>query len=99
MRSEGPRHLVDGQGQGRVRQPARPVPYWHHAGIDPNPFGIRFRDDFAPPLLLLYIDAAIFADPVLRFLCARHLPWVVLNVILVIFAAVAAGLTRTPGRC
>ena len=65
----------------------RPQPLWYH--VPGRSSAVRS--------ILLYIDAAIFADPVLRFLCARHLPWVVLNVILVILAAIAAGLTRTRG--
>jgi hypothetical protein len=75
-----------------------PAPHWHHRVIDPNPYGITFRDDLrAVRSVLLDIDAAIYSDPVLRFLCARHLPWVVANLVLVVLAGAIAGLSRTRG--
>jgi hypothetical protein len=71
-------------------------PHWHHNTIDPNPFGLAFRDDLRfIRTSLLAIDSGIQADPVLRFLCARHLPWLVLNMILILLAGIAAGLART----
>jgi hypothetical protein len=73
-------------------------PYWHYNTIDPNPFGIAFRDDLRfIRSSLLAIDGGIQADPVLRFLCGRHLPWLLLNMILLILAGIAVGLARTRG--
>jgi hypothetical protein len=73
-------------------------PIWHQNSIDANPWGIAFRDDLRfIRSSLLAIDSGIQADLVLRFLCARHLPWLALNVILAMLAGIAAGLARTRG--
>jgi hypothetical protein len=74
------------------------TPYWHWNNSDPNPFGIAFSDDLRfIRSSLLAIDSGIQADPVLRFLCGRHLPWLMLNLILIILAGIAVGLARTRG--
>ncbi len=73
-----------------------PIPWWHRREIAPNPYGLHFRSEFRSlRSLLLDIDTAIWQDPVLRFLCARHLPWVVLDLALLALAGVAAWMSRT----
>jgi hypothetical protein len=73
-------------------------PFWHYTTIDPNPWGIAFRDDLRfIRSSLLAIDRGIRDDPFLRSLCDRHLQWFVLNVVFIILAGIAAGLTRTRG--
>ncbi len=72
------------------------TPWWHRSEITPNDYGLRFADDFRGiRSVLAEIDTAIWNDPILRFLCARHLPWVVLDVAFLGFASVAAAMSRT----
>jgi hypothetical protein len=72
--------------------------WWHQTEIVANPFGIAFSDDLrCIRSALQSIDGGIQGDPVLRFLCARHLPWLVLNVLLLVLAGIAVGVARTHG--
>jgi len=73
-----------------------PMPWWHRREIAPNRYGLHFSDDFRElRSVLLDIDTAIWQDPFLRFLCARHLPWVILDVVLLVLASLAAWMSRT----
>jgi hypothetical protein len=74
------------------------APHWHHRVIDPNPFGLTFHESGRDiRSLVLYIDELTYNDPVLRFLCARHLPWLTLNIVLVLPALAVAGRSRARG--
>jgi hypothetical protein len=73
-------------------------PLWHHRDLDANEMGLALNPRFATPRnYLLGLDQWINNDPFLRWVGARHLPWLLLTLATLLGLA-ARGVWRRDGK-